>query len=491
MNVYSARVAVLFAAPIALGACALLVGLEEHEPYPAPPGDGGLPPEASIDAADGSTCGDTRVDPNNCGACGTRCAPGYACIASVCGNRVVSVAAGGHACVLLHGGEVWCWGGNGYSQLGTRPDGCGACPAPLKVSGISDAVGLSVGVNASCVRSRTGEVWCWGLNSSGQLGHTGGDVSCGNGLACNPTPQKVPLLVPAVQISVGEPFACARAADGSVRCWGDNSYGALGNAVPSLGPHPTPSLVTITSDVVDIAAGRGYETTCATKIDGTIWCWGENFRGQLGHTSGGDTYCPPGVGSVSCNATPSPIPGFSGFVSPSASRVACARSGDAGYYCWGYNGFGQLGIESIDPVDHATPVPVITAKAAVLSPGYNHACALDVDGVAWCWGYNFWGVVGDGSMGGSACEGGSPYCVLKAVRVTGVPKLAAISAGAELTLALGVDGSVWAWGANIDGRTGHAPGLQEGGTSDDMCVLDSGIGGGPCTRRPARVLGLP
>ena len=492
MNVRTTRILALLALlaiPAAVGACAVVLGLDDHEPFP-PVADAApdtLPPDASA-------CGDTQTDPNNCGQCGLACPAGYACITGTCGNHVAAVAAGAHGCALLHGGEVWCWGPSNAGQVGARADNCTVCPKPLKVAGVTGAVELAIGVSSSCVRDAAGVISCWGQNNVGQLGHasgTAGDTTCAYGGPCNPKPAVV-SLPPAAQIAVGDGYACARLTDGSLRCWGDNGFGQLGVGAPD-GPHPVPVAVAITSDVVDVAAGRAYTSTCATKKDGTLWCWGENVRGTLGHIGGGDISCPVGAPAAPCNATPSPIANFGAFTQVSVSRITCGKS-NGDYYCWGFNGYGQLGLGIIDAVDHAVPSLVTTVKAATLSLGYNHTCALDADGAAWCWGYNFWGEVGDGTIRSAvACEGGPQYCVSKAARVARVPKIAGIAAGLEHTVALGTDGTVWEWGANPDGRTAHPPGKSDGGPTDDSCYLvvgDAGVGG-PCTAHPAQVLGLP
>ncbi len=487
MNMRSTRIGALLAAPALLGACAVVLGLDDHELYP--PLDAG--PDVVVDA---SPCGDTQTDPNHCGKCGNACPAGYACVAGACGNQVVGVAAGSHGCALLRGGEVWCWGPNTTGQLGVRADGCTACPKPAKVAGVVDAVELSSSANASCVRDKAGAVFCWGIDNAGQLGRAG-DATCAYGGPCSMKPAAVPIP-PAVQVSVGEGYACARLFDGSLRCWGDNAYGELGEGAPSDGPHPAPVKVALTSDVVDVAAGRGAPSTCATKKDGSIWCWGQNVRGILGHTGGGDISCPISAPAAPCNATPSPVANFSDFASASVSRVTCAKtkSKPEDHYCWGYNGYGQLGLGIVDTVDHAVPALLTALKATVITAGYNHTCALDADGAAWCWGYNFWGEIGDATIrGATACEGGPLYCTPRAARVVNVPKLSAISAGAELTVGVGVDGTVWAWGANPDGRTGHPAGKSDGGPTDDSCALvvgDAGTGG-PCTAHPAKVMGLP
>jgi alpha-tubulin suppressor-like RCC1 family protein len=273
-----------------------------------------------------------------------------------------------------------------------------------------------------------------------------------------------------------------------VRCWGDNSSAELGIGASSAS-RSDPVLVALTSDVVAIAAGRAKPTACAVKGDGTIWCWGQNHRGSLGHVGQGDLVCTPGGTNVPCNGTPAPVPGFTGFASPTVSHVACANKDHGGFYCWGFNGYSQLGIGTVDSADHPTPAPVTTVPAQSLSAGVNHSCAIDAAGDAYCWGFNFWGEVGDGSKGGVSCEGGGPYCVVKAEKVKNISNVVAISAGGDITLALTRDGTVWAWGVNVDARLGHPAGATDGGAADEMCFPDAG--GSWCSPAPSRVYGLP
>jgi alpha-tubulin suppressor-like RCC1 family protein len=217
-----------------------------------------------------------------------------------------------------------------------------------------------------------------------------------------------------------------------------------------------------------------------------------NYRGLVGHVAGGDPQCGGPIGVVACNFTPTPIASFSDFSAPTVSQIACAKRGANGVYCWGDNGFGQLGLGTIDTSEHATPAPITVTSPARVAPGLNHTCAIDPSGQVACWGYNFWGEVGDGTIKGTspACEGNVTYCVTKASHVLGLPKIVDLSAGMDLTLALDVDGSVWAWGANPEGNTGHPPGAVDGGPEDKSCYV-SGVGGGPCTPLPTRVPGLP
>jgi alpha-tubulin suppressor-like RCC1 family protein len=482
--VHTARIA-LGIVPLALLSCAVVLGLDDHDPYPADAGAVDGPDEATE-----ASCGDTQSDPTNCGACGVRCGVGYACAAGACGNRVDAVAAGNHACVLLHDGEVWCWGPNSLGQVGVRAAPCASCPAPARVAGVADAVEISIGQNTTCVRTKAGTVLCWGQGGSGQLGPDAGVTDCG-GTPCTGAPQKIPLPGAAKQVTTGDGYACALLGDSTLYCWGDDTYGELGNGTP--GPaHGTPVKVVITNDVAEIAAGRGRQTTCATKTDGTIWCWGVNYRGLLGHTAGGgDITCNPPSGPIACNPTPTPIASFTGFSQPTVSQVACANSGAKGIYCWGFNGTGQLGLGTVDTIEHPTPAPINVAAPIRVAPGLNHACGLDMNGQVSCWGYNFWGTLGDGTIGGPvACEGGQMVCQPKASRVAGLPKIAALASGVELSVALGVDGTVWTWGLNTDGRCGHVPGQADGGANDQSCYVQN-VGGGPCSPTPARVYGLP
>jgi alpha-tubulin suppressor-like RCC1 family protein len=188
-----------------------------------------------------------------------------------------------HACAIDGGGAVQCWGDNTLGQLGT-----GATPAnsdvPLGVSGItSGAIAISSHANHSCVViGGTGQVRCWGDNTFGQLGN-GGTTS-------SPTPVDA-AITGASKVAVGADFTCALIqASGSVRCVGGNLFGQLGNG--SFGPSATPSLSPTTvlglSNVIDIDAGEGH--VCAIVSGGAAFCWGHTIFGQLGN---GDTFLSP------------------------------------------------------------------------------------------------------------------------------------------------------------------------------------------------------
>ncbi len=194
----------------------------------------------------GASCVDTTSDPANCGACGTTCAAGYACTASVCDNAVVDVSTALATCAVLHGGEVWCWGRDVWGETGIAPTGPGTCyqndfcqTTPTKISGLpastmDPAVEVNAGREATCARTRSGAVYCWGSNEAGMLGHSpASDPLCTKATTktspgrCSSTPQPVglPAGVVAVQISLGTVTACALTTTKDVYCWGSNASG--------------------------------------------------------------------------------------------------------------------------------------------------------------------------------------------------------------------------------------------------------------------------
>jgi alpha-tubulin suppressor-like RCC1 family protein len=285
-----------------------------------------------------------------------------------------------HSCAVTRSGSVWCWGDNYYGQLGV--DGRGRLPA--QVQGLDDQA-VEVGCHGdsdfssgfTCARMSSGKVYCWGANFNGQLGN--------GSLTSSPTPTPVTGLTDAVQIAFGPASACAIRSGGSVVCWGDNRAEVpLGTAStePEL---KTPEPVLGLSDVHEIAGGLFYY--CAIAGDErTVKCWGWNDWGQIG----------PPVGGIL-------IPPFDTNVKPAEElsggwRSSCARRG-GDVYCWGNNWRGQLGNgTNLDSPVITTPVS-LAAPAKSFHFSWAAACALLETGRVQCWGENYYGLIGDGSVG--------------------------------------------------------------------------------------------
>jgi alpha-tubulin suppressor-like RCC1 family protein len=184
-------------------------------------------------------------------------------------NVEAVIASQSRGCALRANGALLCWGENGDGQLGdgTTTDRL----TPVAVSELSSAIAASVAPFFSCAVLADGSVRCWGQGAFGALG----DGTNTDHLAPGPA---VSGLSSAVAIAAGTVWACALRADGTVRCWGANGHGELGDGTTTF--QPTPVAVSGLSNAVAITAGAGH--TCALRADGTVGCWGLNNEGQLG-----------------------------------------------------------------------------------------------------------------------------------------------------------------------------------------------------------------
>ncbi|RKP53872.1 hypothetical protein D7Z26_10775 [Cohnella endophytica] len=196
-------------------------------------------------------------------------------------NNVGAVAAGyGHTVALKKDGTVWAWGRNDYGQLG---DGTTTTVrSPVQVKNLSDVVAIAAGYSYSVALKGDGSVWTWGNNDKGQLGYdTGPNMA-------NLIPQRVPDLNPVSAISAGYGHTVALYEDGTVVTWGWNSSGQLGNGTTTSSRDPVQVLNSLNpqqalNGVVSIAAGGMH--TIALLNDNTLRVWGLNSSGQLGENT--------------------------------------------------------------------------------------------------------------------------------------------------------------------------------------------------------------
>jgi len=287
------------------------------------------------------------------------------------------VSAGGNvSCVLQPTSGGSCWGYNGHNQLFSNTT---YWPRPRDLSGPITSQ-LSVGHSHTCALFPDHSVTCWGDNTEGQLGS--GSVG---GTALPPHyPQG---LGPASSISAGYYHSCAVETQGTVKCWGDNSEGALGNGSTSTTVGvPTAQLVVGLQSVLTVSAGN--QLTCAIVQGGAVKCWGSNGSGRLGN------------GSTVSSSVPVAVSGLTNAIAIAAGAShACAVRSDGTVWCWGSNTSGQLGNGST--TSSSVPVQVVGLENAVtVTAGQAHTCALRQDGTAWCWGAG--GRLGDGSSTNSS-----------------------------------------------------------------------------------------
>jgi hypothetical protein len=246
-------------------------------------------------------------------------------------------------------------------------------------------------------------------------------------------------------LAVGGMHTCALLPDRTARCWGWNIQGQLGSSDyvggGAAGPAPgglldavrsaTPVRVTGLASAVAIAAGVYH--SCALVANGTVKCWGSNGVGQFGDGSAGDF-----------SLSPTAAAGLERAVALAAGGAhTCAVLQDGTARCWGWNWYGQVGDGSTANQLRPTAVKQIEGAVA-LAAGTWHTCALAADGTARCWGLNQSGQLGDGTTVSPA----------QPVPVKGLAGAIALRAGSEHTCALLVDGRVRCWGRNQEGQVG-------------------------------------
>jgi alpha-tubulin suppressor-like RCC1 family protein len=245
---------------------------------------------------------------------------------------------------------VWCWGDNNSARLGngtTTTSYAAAGPVLASVGGppFTGAVSLSVGDGHACVRKANDEVWCWGLNSAGQIG---------NG---NKNDQTIPVKVTdATSVAVGRYHSCAVKADGTMVCWGQGNQGRLGNGLGDRDAgdtldrtSPGPVLTSLGGTPFDgVASAAAGAVTCAVTTAKDAYCWGINLYGQTGTSTG--------------SYVPAPVLDTNGNPLHNVDRVvaqftrSCAFLADGQLVCWGRNSEGQLGDGTFINRGLATPV---------------------------------------------------------------------------------------------------------------------------------------
>ena len=323
------------------------------------------------------------------------------------GQRFVALAEGRGRldCGLAASGAAYCWGSLYAEDIGLWGS---AVPEPLGTALQFSAIGS--GLQHTCGLDLQGQVWCWGANYMGTLG---------TGAPWGPGPEYSldPLLAGEgaafTSIAVGGAHSCAKNEAGQLFCWGDNTTGQLGGGLSPVDHECNSAHWSrdgfceasprgVYGGFVFTAVSGGWDHTCGVT-EGTLLCWGANGAGQLGATTSQYT-CPVLRGGTQPCA-PYPVRVGFPFASADMPVVAvatgeghtCALTGAGTIYCWGRNDRGQLGIGAVG--DRALPTPValdgITFRA--LTAALDHTCALAANGDAYCWGNNSGGQLGDGT----------------------------------------------------------------------------------------------
>ncbi len=250
----------------------------------------------------------------------------------------------------------------------------GAVPATADASSRSTLsfVSITAGQEHTCGLTAVGEAYCWGSNSSGQLGAGGVDSER------HETPVRVSGGLRFREVSAGFLHTCALDTEGRAYCWGSDEYGQLG--VGSRAGSAAPVAVVGGHTFQFLSSGATH--TCGLA-EGIAYCWGGNWHGQIGDgTLAGDSETP------CCRKAPVEVRTEVRFSMISTGGIStCAVGTDRHAYCWGNGSDGRLGIHSGDLRDRDRPTRVATdAVVAGISARGHHACLLDDAGHALCWG---------------------------------------------------------------------------------------------------------
>lgn len=310
---------------------------------------------------------------------------------------------GNHTCSLNAAGNIYCWGLNSSGQLGIGSLTDSLTPALVPVSFgafmSNQATALSAGSLHSCAvfelfsaaaPSFHTSVYCWGENSSGQLGTS--DNTTYSSIPATPAIDATNAAAyPSVTVSAGGVHTCATVA-GAVSCWGGNFSGQLGDGTTTAKTSAT-AIASLSSGVTQIAAG--FDFTCALS-SGQVSCWGSNNRGQLGNGTTTDSSSP---GIVLYAGSLSPISGVTAIAAGNSHACALLSGGEV--WCWGSNQLGQLGNGLT--LDSSYPVQMqnLPYGATAIGAGLDYTCVIS-NGTLQCLGNNYYGTFGNNSFANSS-----------------------------------------------------------------------------------------
>lgn len=324
------------------------------------------------------------------------------------------IAAGNfHTCGIRSGGRLFCWGSNDQGKLGVGDQNPRDVPTEVDMGGMTWRT-VAAGLGHTCGIRDDGSLWCWGYSGGGQTGGPSSDV---------------PMMVdsgPWRDVVAATGHSCAVSEADELYCWGDDGFGARGDG---LGDAPG-VLVEIGTGLAWASVARGGlgDHACARTTDGDFYCWGDAGNGQVGD------------GELVDEHAPQQVPGGAGWTAIAGGGDQTCGVRGADLLCWGGYYLRQADIQ-------VTPVEMTGGTGWTdVAIGREHGCAIDGAKHLWCWGDGADGELGNGANGYEE----DPV----AIEVT--REWLDVTVGAHHTCAIeepspgASAGSVWCWGANFD-----------------------------------------
>ena len=338
---------------------------------------------------------------------------------------VTSTVGGRHSCVVGNNRRAYCWGWEGDGQLGdsTAP-GTLEQPTPVAVYAAGIFAELTAGDRHTCGLQLDGTGSCWGANDAGQLGR-------GPLPAATDRPGAISGAPHFSSLAAGGRHTCGLSSGGVALCWGSNVYGELGDGSRQGRSVP----VAAAGDVPFVLLAAGASHTCALTAAGDALCWGADFLGQRGDST---LVADP-------NAT-APVGGHAFTAISAGGDHTCALASGGVAYCWGSNGRGESGT---GVPDSALIAPALVSGGLAfgsLTAGTAFTCGVTTDSLAYCWGANESGQLGDGSQS----DRPSPTAV------SGGLHFRELRAGAHHTCGITGDFAAYCWGDGTSGQLGQA-----------------------------------
>ncbi|MCU0676154.1 MAG: hypothetical protein MUE69_25590 [Myxococcota bacterium] len=390
------------------------------------------------------------------------------------------VSIGNSQAAFLREGTLHTWGRNELGQLGNGTligSRWGDDPAdtrPVRYAVDLEGVLSVVTRQTFMVALRDdGSVWTWGSNGDGQLGYaTASDCGSAGTSACSRTPTAVPGITNAIAVQAGFTHTLVLRDDGTVWTFGNNGSGQLGHST-GVASTPTPTQVPGLDDVVQIAAGSAV--SYLLRANGEVYAFGANDQGQLGL----------GAADSSPHVTPMRVPSVSNAIAVAAANTtAYALLADGTVLAWGRNHAGQGGVAS-EATTVLAPTPVLRLAAdgsasalggvvGVAGDGFVGA-ALHSDGSVLAWGLGSLGQLGQGVLPDGARDlenrrAASPVAVSDADRALFVIQEIEVGAGGP-TLALSRDGNLFGWGWSFQGSLGLEGAINAWAYSSPVLVM--------------------
>ncbi|MES2630677.1 MAG: hypothetical protein V4611_01850 [Patescibacteria group bacterium] len=379
------------------------------------------------------------------------------------GKFITSViSADNHSVALDANGKVYAWGLNTMGVLGN--DANVNSSVPVSVSETNNSLSTKTISKISAASMHTfalasdGTLYAWGYASQGELGVGSIVVTSGQG-----TPQIIPQANTGLAnktvsaISAGGSFSVALDSTGKLYTWGTNNYGELGNGYPlqkKTAAAVTTSGTALQGKTVTLVTTGDYHSLAVTS-DGGVYSWGKNDTGQLGDGTFVSHDLPAQVATSG-----TPMAGKTITSVSTSGTHSLALASDGTLYTWGSLWLSQVTgtaqSPSLPAAVNTSGTPMAGKTIIAVEAGANFSVALASDGTVYAWGYNNYGQIGNGTQDTAA----TPTLVDTSGTPMAGKTITAISAGNGSVLAIDSNGAAYAWGANSYGQLGDGTNTQ-------------------------------